>query len=67
MDDSLTVEVYKLEIDGSYFVTTRLTDIFTEANANAESLELGEELEMKLSLVKMSGQEYNSLPDFDGF
>lgn len=60
-------QVFKLELNGSWFIDEDYDNILETLKSELEELELNEPIDVRISLIEMSESEYNNLPEFDGF
>lgn len=60
-------QVFKLELNGSWFIDEDYNNILETLKSELEELELNEPIDVRISLIEMSESEYNNLPEFDGF
>ncbi|GEJ45999.1 hypothetical protein [Chryseobacterium sp. ON_d1] len=60
-------QVFKLELNGSWFIDEDYDNILETLKSELEELELNEIIDVRISLIEMSESEYNNLPEFDGF
>ncbi len=60
-------KVFKLELNGSWLIDENYDNILGTIESEIEQLELSEPIEFKLSLIEMSEEEYNNLPEFEVF
>lgn len=60
-------QVFKLELNGSWLIDENYDNILETINNEIEELELDYPIDFRLSMIEMSEEEYDSLPEFDGF
>lgn len=60
-------KVFKLELNGSWLIDQNYDNILETIKNEIEELELNEPQDFKISLIEMSEEEYNNLPEFEGF
>ena len=61
------MKVHKLHIDGSFIADTKLDSLLAELEYEIESMEIGRELDFRVTCEEMTEEAFNNLPEFDGF
>lgn len=62
------IKVYKLEINGSYLISHNLDDIMETLKLEIEEgVKVGENIQSEIYVLEMNEDDYNNLPEFDGF
>lgn len=62
------MKCYKLEINGSYLISHNIDDIMETLKFEIqEGVKIGENIQCEVYVLEMSEEEYNNLPEFDGF
>lgn len=59
---------HKVEIDGSFLISENISDIMSNVESNVEDIDvLDDPVEVHFSTVEMTKEEFDNLPEFDGF
>jgi hypothetical protein len=61
------MRVFKVKQGRTEYFTDTQTDLLDQIGGVLNELEPGEETDLKFSIVEMSAEEFDNLPEFQGF
>lgn len=60
------MKVYKVELMGSSFIDDKIDDVAENIKTEIENLEIEEEINIKISCLEMTAENFESLPEWEG-
>ena len=66
-NDMDKIKVYNLKLHGSTLTDQIIDNHLGSLRYEIECMEVGETLELEIEYIEMTQEEYEKLPEFDGF